>query len=91
MTIVHDGCTFDSQPPEDPTKDQNGRPAVKLGICKLWLNAMLDPNPRPVRDLRKEAETEGYAANTFYKAAEALGLEEFTVDKRKWWKLPHAS
>jgi hypothetical protein len=31
---------------------------------------------------------EGYAPGTLYAAREALGVEESTLERRKWWSLP---
>jgi hypothetical protein len=87
MTIAEAGCTFDSTPPTEAAKDKGGRPSVKLGMCKLWLKGRLNPNPVPLKDLRIEAERAGFITSMLYRCREALGVEEYTVDRRKWWKL----
>ncbi len=72
-------------------KDQPVRPKARLAIYRLWLKGLLTPDPMLVRDLRKAAEAEGDWVKNFYQAGEALGVEEYLVDERKWWKLPEAS
>jgi hypothetical protein len=88
MTISDDGCTFDFEPPREPAKDQGGRQPVKLEECKKWLTERLTPNPAPVKDIRADAEEAGFTANRLYTAFNTLGLDEFIVDRRKWWKIP---
>jgi hypothetical protein len=91
MTIGDDGCTFDSKPPDAPGKDEGTRSGTKLATCKTWLKDLLDPTPVRVKDIRSEAEAAGFSTGVLYRAAEALEVEEYTVDKRKWWKFPIAS
>jgi KaiC/GvpD/RAD55 family RecA-like ATPase len=90
VTIADAGCTFDSQPPEEVAKDQGGRPG-KVALCMLWLKGLLDVKPMLIKEIRPEAEAVGFSAGLLYKAAESLGVEEYIVDKRKWWRLPTAS
>jgi hypothetical protein len=90
MTIGDSGCTFDLEPPSPP-EAKPARGAAKLEACKQWLTEHLTPNPAPVKDIREEAEKSGFYAATLYIAHEQLGLDEYIVDRRKWWKLPAAS
>ncbi len=91
MIIAAEGCQFDAQPPEEPAKDQGGRPGHKLGMCRLWLKGLLDVKPMLVKDIRSEADAMEFSAKMLYRAGELLNVEEYTIDKRKWWKLPAAS
>jgi hypothetical protein len=90
MTIAADGCTFDDRPPEESSGDQGGRSAPRMALCRLWLKGCLDPGPTRVKDVRRQAEAEGFSPPTLYAAAKAVGVEEYVIDKRKWWKLPTA-
>jgi hypothetical protein len=86
MTIGDDGCTFDFTPPGEPTSKRGPAP-VKLEACKRWLIERLTPNPAPVKEIRSDAERAGYGADILYRAREAIGSDEYVVDRRKWWKL----
>jgi hypothetical protein len=88
MTISDDGCTFDFEPPGAPEAGKPSRAPVKLEACKQWLAARLTPNPVPVKDIRTEAEQAGFSAPVLYDAHDQLGYDEYTVDRRKWWKIP---
>jgi hypothetical protein len=37
---------------------------------------------------RADAEAAGFAPTVLYKAKDALHVDEYRVDGRKWWKLP---
>ncbi|GAC1343685.1 MAG: hypothetical protein NVSMB14_07760 [Isosphaeraceae bacterium] len=90
------GNTYNHSPPSSPEGEgarRKGPPPVKLDACKSWLLERLTPNPAPVVDLRKDAAAAGVissqeSAGLLYQAKEALGVEEYEVDRRKWWKLP---
>jgi hypothetical protein len=41
--------------------------------------------------VRKDAEAAGHSADRLYAARDALGVVEYEVDRRKWWKLPGAT
>jgi hypothetical protein len=86
-----DGCTFDAQRPEEAAKPGPGRPAVKRDMCRLWLKGLLGVGPMPVREVRSQGADRGFDAKSLYAAAKALGVEEFLVDNKKWWKLPSDS
>ncbi len=88
MTIAADGCTFDDRPPEE--RDQGSGRGAKTALCKVWLKGLLGSNPARVKDLRDEAEAQGFTPGMLYAAGKALGVQEYAVEKRKWWKLPVA-
>jgi AAA domain len=90
MTIGDEGCTFDFEPPAESPKDQGGRPPVKLEECKKWLTERLTPNPAALKEVRSDARNAGFVADRLYQARGALGVEEYVVDRRTWWKLPLA-
>ncbi len=93
ITMGENGNEYDFNPPTEvesiPTR--RGPVPAKLEACKKWLTERLTPNPGRVKDLRSEAETEGYTSTTFYDAKRSLGIEEFEVceqnRKYKCWKL----
>lgn len=88
MTITAEGCSFDATPPEEPAPDKGGRPVTRMPACKAWLRERLTAIPAMVKDLRTEAEGAGFSTGLLYKASETLGVEEYVLDRRKWWKLP---
>jgi len=93
VTMTTTGNEYDFNPPKEPesvylTSHKPGRLSVKLEECKAWLTQCLTPNPGRVKDLRTEAEAAGYSINILYKAKQALKLEEYAIDHRKWWKMP---
>jgi hypothetical protein len=87
MTIADSGCTFDFNPPAEPAPRRPGPAPAKLEACKAWLAERLT-NPAPVKDVRSDADKDGYSSGVLYAAVEALKVEEYTIDRRKWWKLP---
>lgn len=88
MTIAAEGCTFDANPPGEPTNDAGDRGPKRDQECVAWLSDRLDPNPVRLKDLRTEAGEAGFSPRAVYQARDALRLEEYVVDGRKWWKLP---
>jgi len=90
VTMATAGNEYDSNPPREPepTPRKPGPPPAKLKECKTWLAARLTPNPGRVKDVRFDAEKAGFSADTLYRAKEALAVDEYTLDRRKWWKLP---
>ncbi len=42
----------------------------------------------PLKDLRTAAKAAGFAPAILYRAREALKIDEYHIDHRKWWKLP---
>jgi KaiC/GvpD/RAD55 family RecA-like ATPase len=88
MTIAAEGCTFDAQPPEGPSKDKGGRAPAKLEACKQWLLERLTPLAVPVAELRSGAEERGFSPTVLYAAKVGIGADEYLIEKRKWWKLP---
>jgi hypothetical protein len=90
ITMGSAGNEYDFDPPRepDPAPRRTGPPPVKLEECKKWLAQRLTPNPSRVKDVRGDAEKASFSADTLYRAMEALGVDEYELDRRKWWKLP---
>ena len=93
ITMKTGGNDYDFEPPKepDPLPRRPGPPPAKLEECKIWLAAQLTPNPTRVSVVRKAAELADFAAGTLYAARDALGVAEYELEGRKWWKLPTAS
>jgi hypothetical protein len=87
ITMKADGNDYDFEPPKEPEPPVRGRPPVKLEECKAWLTKQLTPSPVRVKDIRDDAEKAIFSADTLYSAKRALGVEEYTLDGKKWWKL----
>lgn len=91
---VKDGpCDFDHTPPSMPAPAgpaRRGPKPERQAECEAWLTERLRGVPSRVSVVRKEAEAEPrkYGASTIYAARDALGIEEYEVDGKKWWKLP---
>jgi hypothetical protein len=88
MTIADPGCTFDFNPPEAPEPRRPGPPAARSEECKKWLAERLTAGPAPVKDVRTAAEQAGFSADSLYRSRDALKVEEYVIDRRKWWKMP---
>ncbi len=90
ITMKTGGNDYDFEPPKepDPVPKKRGPSPEKLEECKTWLAAQLTPNPARVSVVRKAAEQAGHAVGTLYAARDALGVSEYELDGRKWWKLP---
>jgi hypothetical protein len=89
VTMTDKGNDYDFTPPTepDPALPKRGPAPVKLEECKRWLTEQLTPNPARVSDLRHAAQSAGFAVATLYDAMRALGVEELTIERHKWWKL----
>lgn len=92
ITMGTSGNEYDDIPPTEPdaTPHRSGRAPTKRDACKDWLAVRL-ATPRPVQDIRTDAKAKSYSADTLYSAKLALGVDEYTVNGRKWWKLPKGS
>jgi hypothetical protein len=90
VTMTTTGNEYDFNPPKEPEAEPHkpGPAPERLDACKAWLAAQLTPIPVPLKDLRSEAEAAGFATGILYRAKEALKIDEYRVDGRKWWKLP---
>jgi len=94
-TLGGEGNAYDFDPPRKPEPEARrpGPPPAKLEACKRWLGDRLTPNPDRVSVIRKDAAaakvipSEG-SADTLYRAKDALKVEEYELDGRKWWKMP---
>ncbi|QDV32369.1 AAA family ATPase [Tautonia plasticadhaerens] len=89
MSFGDADCSFDFSPPSEPepVPRKRGPAPEKLEACKQWLVERL-ACPSPVNEVRRDSEKEKYSSGTLYDARDALGVEEYMVDRRKWWKLP---
>ena len=88
MSTAGNDCDFEPPKEPDPVSKKRGPSPEKLEECKTWLAAQLTPNPDRVSVVRKAADQAGHAAGTLYAARDALGISEYELDGRKWWKLP---
>ncbi len=90
VTMTNKGNDYDFDPPKEPepTPRKHGPAPLKLEECKKWLSERLNPNPAAVVEIRKDAESAGFSVDTLYRSHEALKVNEYTVSRRKWWKLP---
>ena len=90
ITMGTAGNDYDFDPPKepDPMPKKRGPSPEKLEECKTWLAAQLTPNPARVSVVRKAAEQAGLVTGTLYAARDALGVAEYELEGRKWWKLP---
>lgn len=88
---------YDHSPPIEPDGDRparrRGKPPAKTTAAVDWLRDRLTPNPQTVVALRKDAALEGVisaerSASLLYSARDVLGIEEYVLDGRTWWKLP---
>jgi len=84
------GNDYDFGPPKepDPAPRKPGPPPAKLEEYKAWLTKQLTPIPARVTDIRRGAEQVSFSVDTLYRSKDALGVEEYTLDRRKWRKLP---
>ncbi len=92
ITMTNDGNDYDLEPPKEPDRAPRKRGPVpaKLDECTAWLAEQLTPNPARVAAIRRDAEQVPFATTTLYRSKDALGVEEYTFEGRKWWKLPVA-
>lgn len=93
VTIQDGPCAFDHSPPSasfvEAAPARRGRKPERQAECEAWLADRLAA-PSRVSEVRREAEAEPrkFATKTLYAARDGLGVEEYEVDGRKWWKLP---
>jgi AAA domain len=93
VTMGGAGNEYDTNPPDNieemacsPRK--RGKVPFKLDACKEWLSSELSSQPVRVTDIRALALEAGYNSSTLYKTARWLGVDEYTLEGRKWWRLP---
>jgi hypothetical protein len=85
------GNEYDFNPPSEPESARRRTPGpapVRRNACEQWLKNRLSSRPAQLSKLRKDAESEGYSAETLYSAKEVLGIKEFPNGGGKWWRLP---
>jgi hypothetical protein len=88
-TMRTEGNEYDTSPPEAPAEEGRGsrKDSHIEADCK-WLKDALCGGQRRVSHTRDEAEQAGISAKRLYRAKDELGVEEFTSEGRKWWRLP---
>ena len=93
ITMKGHGNDYDFAPPDEPEPldRRRGPSPERLAACKAWLAEQMTPNPGRVTDLREAAEKAGFATGTLYEAKRSLGVEEFSFERRKCWRLPGTS
>jgi hypothetical protein len=88
VTMGEGGNEYDDKPPTKPESDSRPGPVpVKMNACMEWLREHLGHTPKRVSVVRDAAAKAGFSASVLYKAKDALGVEEFEAENRKWWKL----
>jgi len=93
VTMGEAGNEYDNDPPGGPSLADSTPPKKRpvpsrLESCKRWLTELLTPDPLRVREIRSRSHAAGYSPNRLYRAREALLVEEYTLEGRKWWRLP---
>jgi AAA domain len=90
VTMTDKGNDYDFNPPAEaePAPRKRGPAPAKLEECKKWLTDRLTPNPAAVGDIRSDSDGVGFSPDTLYRSRDALKVEEYTIERRKWWKLP---
>lgn len=93
MFLGESGCEYDADPPAAPVPfGQAAEPAekgppTKVKECAEWLAGRLADAPRPLVDLRREAESAGFKVGTLYTAKEHLKLVEARSNNLMYWGL----
>ncbi len=89
ITMGNDGNTYDDQPPTEASvqADKTVPPAVQVAIG--FLTARLSLCAAQVNVVRTEAENREppISGKSLYAAKEFMGIEEWTEEKRVWWRL----
>lgn len=70
---------------------RNGRPDDERKHAKLWLRERLASGPRTVKEIRGEADVNGFSPNTLRRAFRELGgkpIKESTANGPWLWRLP---
>jgi hypothetical protein len=92
VTMGTHGNDYDGNPPRAPEQEParvraTGGDPEERQRCRDWLAGRLTAGPRRVGDLRNEAEATGFSAPALYRARDTLGVQEYTMAGRKWWRL----
>ncbi len=92
VTMGSAGNEYDDQPPPPP-EEREGEPKIGASTveCMDWLREQLKDAPRPVGELRTEAEGKGWSSKTFYNAKTHLKVVETKAGGRKYWGLTDAA
>jgi hypothetical protein len=90
VTMGDVGNEYDADPPSAPEAAEpvkRGPKSDKIDAAKRWLQEALRDGPKRVSYLRRSAEEKGIVARTLYRAKDDLGIEEFEMQDKKWWRL----
>jgi len=86
VTMGTGGNEYDTSPPEaGSSRSRADTPSLQK--AREWLASALHDGPQRVGATRKSAEAAGISARDLYRARDSMGVEEFEVQERKWWRL----
>ncbi len=91
VTMGNVGNEYDTEPPEKPPEGPGARADAKLTEAMDWLRDRLRMSPQRVGNTREAAEMAGISARTLYRARDAIGVEEYLSEGKKWWRLTSES
>ena len=95
MTMGDSGNDYDLNPPSPageageskPSASKRGRPS-HLEEDKQWLKNYMSGGAQRVSTAIRDAEFEGISINRLYRAKESVGVIQYEVDGKKYWKSP---
>src|ERR1051326_3006951 len=89
VTMGDQGNEYDLQPPEAAAAEEPGRKrqTERFKQACAWLTEKLKAGPVRVFDLRRMSEQDQYSPKTLYAARDALPVEQFEAEGKKWWRL----
>jgi hypothetical protein len=97
LSMGDGGNDYDSNPPAPASQDEpgqrrpgNGQPPTKVKEAADWLRARLAMGSVRVSYTRDAAQDAGIGTAILYRARDLLGLDEYEMDGRKWWRMPEA-
>ena len=88
VTMGDEGNEYDDAPPAKVEAGPvGGEIPVKIREAMDWLRTYLSTGMKRVSNTRSAAETAGINSQTLYRAKDALGVSECSLEGRKWWEL----
>ena len=95
VTMGDSGNDYDLNPPSPageageskPSASKRGRPS-HLEEDKQWLKNYMSGGAQRVSTAIRDAEFEGISINRLYRAKESVGVIQYEVDGKKYWKSP---